>query len=270
MNIKSDSTTSVPSNRYTIDYFLAHSDGHKEFQSTKGHELPPRLKAALEMAEIRPGMVILDIGCGRGEILYHAYQKGAIGWGMDFSKSAIEIITKTYNDLIFHQPRNRIYLQRANATDLPYGGEHFDVVFLLDIVEHLNPQELEKTLRGISRVLKKNGTLILHTMPNLWYYRFGYPLYRAFQFLRGIKLPKDPRDRWEYKDVHVNEQTPRSLAITLKQYGYEGKITVTSVVNYPDESNQMVKKVMIFISRAPILRWIFGNDIFAIVKRQSK
>jgi len=267
-NSKIAQSSSVPSKRYTSEYFRKHSDGYKEFQNTEGRHLPTRLKAALDLAEIEPGMMVLDVGCGRGEILYHSYLQGANTWGMDYSKAAIQIVNVTFNKIIQGQYRTRIHLQRANSTRMPYANERFDIVFLLDIVEHLNPYELEQTLKEISMVLKKDGKLIIHTMPNLWYYRFGYPLYRAFQFIRGIKLPKDPRDRWEFKDVHINEQTPRSLLSTLRQCGYDAKVRTTSVMTYPNETHPAIRSGMIFLSRAPILRLFLGNDIFAIAKKK--
>jgi len=270
MSKKNDSieNSPIPSDRYTEEYFLQHSDGYDEFQSTQGKQLPPRIKKALELAGIKPGMVILDIGCGRGEMLYHAHHHGATIWGMDYSSAAIHIISQTFQSLNPNQVGSQIRVQIANASSLPYIKHNFDIVFLLDVVEHLTPHEFEMMLKEISRVLKKDGKVIIHTMPNLWYYRFGYPLYRTFQSMRGITLPKDPRDRWAFKDVHVNEQTPRSLSQTLKRFGFDVKIDVTSVMTYSHESNPIIRKVMILISRAPGLRWFIGNDIFAIAKKR--
>lgn len=47
---------------------------------------------------------------------------------------------------------------------LPYEGETFDVVFCSEILEHLSPEQIERGLKEVSRVLKKGGYL-LGTVP---------------------------------------------------------------------------------------------------------
>src|SRR4051794_1078596 len=61
----------LPSTLYTEEYFLTACEGYDEFTTTEGEQLSRRLSAAFKLAEITPGMTILDVGCGRGEILRH-------------------------------------------------------------------------------------------------------------------------------------------------------------------------------------------------------
>ena len=157
-----------------------------------------------------------------------------------------------------------IGLQRANAQRLPLASASADVVFMLDVVEHLNPAELQATLDEAWRVLKPGGRLVVHTMPNLWYYRWGYPLYRGLQGLRGQRLPADPRQRWSYSHVHVNEQTPPRLVRTLRGSRFQTRVWLASTVDYNYEPNRLVRWGMGFLTRAWPFRYIFCNDIFAI------
>ncbi len=62
--------------------------------------------------------------------------------------------------------------------------------------------------------------MIIHTMPNTWYYKIGYPLFRFVQRLRGKHLPADPRERWGYREVHVNEQNLILLSRELQIWIY--------------------------------------------------
>ena len=103
---------------------------------------------------------------------------------------------------------------------------------MLDVVEHLHPHELARVLDEVHRVLRPGGQLIAHTMPNLWYYRWGYPLYRVVQRLRGQHLPTNPRERWSYSEVHVNEQTPLSLYRVLRQSNFATRFWLRSTQTY--------------------------------------
>jgi len=267
-NLENIRDRSVPSNRYTRSYFLEHSNGYLEFLNSRGLILPPRLNAAFRQSKITKGMRILDVGCGRGEILVHAYLLGAAAYGVDYSAAAIEIAGSNLATFQNSSSVTSLHLIQADCTEIPFSIEVFDIIFLLDIVEHLNPAELERTLKSIYSVLKPKGKLIIHTMPNIWYYQYGYPIYRAFQRARGIHLPLDPRDRWGFRDVHINEQSPKKLRMMLEKCGYNARVKTTSVMNYSHESNRFIRAGMKLVSRAPFLRWCLGNDIYAIAKRR--
>ena len=62
---------SLPPELYTKEYFLHACEGYEEFSETQGERLSRRLSAALAVAAVTPGMKVLDVGCGRGEILRH-------------------------------------------------------------------------------------------------------------------------------------------------------------------------------------------------------
>ena len=218
------------------------------------------------MTDLAPGMRILDVGCGRGELLLHTSERGALSYGLDYAKDAVLIARDTLRKATV-VPNSVLELQQANARRLPYASETFERVFLLDIVEHLHPVELREVLVDIHRVLKRGGKAIVHTMPNLWYYRFGYPIYRFVEYLRGKLLPADPRERWLYHEVHVNEQTPLSLRRSLRDAGFSVRVRLIPAQTYSQESNPSIRTGMILLSHLYPFRWVFCNDIFAIATR---
>lgn len=254
----------IPPSDYTRDYYLTSCQGHEEFISTFGKKLPLRLKLPLNIASIQPGMFIVDIGCGRGEIIRHCALEGAIAWGLDYSWDAVSLSRETLSVLREKDIDGKIGIQQADAKHLPLKSESVDVVFMLDVVEHLLPEELSLTLSEINRILKPGGRLIIHTMPNLWYYRFGYPVYRLLQRFRGDQLPANPRERWTYSHVHINEQTPRRLRKTLALAGFNASVWLKSTVSYRYEGNLIVRSAMEFLTRAYPFKLIFCNDIFAV------
>jgi SAM-dependent methyltransferase len=99
---------------------------------------------------------ILDIGCGTGETL--TYIKSlfpkALLYGIDTSSKAVT----------FSKRRGHKNIYKASATKLPFKNQYFDVILILDVLEHIENDQL--VLNEINRVLKKNGTIII-TSPGL-------------------------------------------------------------------------------------------------------
>ncbi len=252
-----DETLRVPRYAYTQEYYLSECDGHIEFLTTRGENLPQRLGRALKIAAIQPGQRVLDIGCGRGEFALHCAKNNALVWGLDYAPTALEFAKSLPISPC-------LGFQQADAENLPFADNSFDTIFMLDVVEHLNPAEMQTALDQAYRTLKPGGRLIVHTMPNIWYYAIGYPLYRLVQRLRGQNPPKDPRSRWSYAHLHVNEQNPLKLKRALGDSNFRSRIWLESTQGYSYESNPFVRWIMQMLTRLPLVKWIFCNDIFAI------
>jgi hypothetical protein len=104
-------------------------------------------------------------------------------------------------------------------------------------------------------------------MPNTWYYKIGYPIFRVVQRLRGKHMPVDPRERWGYKEVHVNEQNLILLGRELRESGFRAKVWLYSTESYAEEPNKYARFVMHALVTIYPFRWFFCNDIFAIATK---
>lgn len=106
---------------------------------------------------------ILDFGCGPGFIWEHIQKLGITSWdytGLDFSPDSAEKLRAKASG----HPRFKGAIHASQLpTSLP--ANHFDVVFLFEVVEHLNDAYLEGTLKEVHRVLKPGGQVII-TTPN--------------------------------------------------------------------------------------------------------
>lgn len=253
------------SSLYDQAYYLQDCNGHIEFE--KGG-LPSRLAESLNQVVIQPGMMVLDIGCGRGEIIAIACRNGARVWGIDYALAAVKIAS-SYLEQQSLTAQGAI--SQSNARQLPYANATFDLIVMLDIVEHLHPYELQEAFREANRVLHPKGTLLVHTGPNLWYYQFGYPFYRIFRRLRGQALPKNPKDRFPtHNALHVNEQSPYSLKKALTQAGFDARVWVEQLHNpLLSSDGTSAKRLFKFVTDNFILKWIFCGDVFAIAKKAS-
>jgi SAM-dependent methyltransferase len=209
----------VPADRYSEELLLAFTGGdYAEFVRTQGAGLRPRLVRSLALARVGPGVRVLDLGCGRGEASFHAAARGARVWALDYSPDCLAL---TRRSLALAPPvvRARVELVRADATALPLPDRSVDRALMLDVVEHLHPWQLALALREVRRVLKPDGWLVVHTVPNRWALAYGYPLLRLVR----PSLPADPRTAYE-REVHVNEQDLVGLRRLLRACGFEARV----------------------------------------------
>jgi ubiquinone/menaquinone biosynthesis C-methylase UbiE len=195
---------------YSRQYFLSHCGGHETYRESFGEKLDSRLSVLWAMSCTRPGMRVLDIGCGRGELARRAGCAGALCWALDLSEEALEITRETLS----HAPqraRRMVVPVRGDASSLPFEGRSFDRVMLSDILEHLPYETMKMMLREVHRVLRPDGMAVFHTFPNRWFYDFHYPVLRAFlKWAKGLAPPRDPRSHYE-RLLHVNELSPLDL-----------------------------------------------------------
>lgn len=82
---------SLPSTLYDEEYFLTSCEGYEEFIDSEGEHLSRRLRHSFDIAEVTPNMRILDVGCGRGEILRHCIHLGIEAYGIDYAEVAAKM-----------------------------------------------------------------------------------------------------------------------------------------------------------------------------------
>lgn len=95
-----------------------------------------------------PGLNLLDIGCGTGATMDHLKRYGQ-PHGIDLSELPLS----------FSRKRGHHRVLRANATELPFDSESFDLITALDVVEHLDDDV--KGLGEMRRVLKPGAPAVI-------------------------------------------------------------------------------------------------------------
>jgi protein-L-isoaspartate(D-aspartate) O-methyltransferase len=111
-----------------------------------------------EVYNIKPGDSILDVGCGKGFLLYDFTQvvPGVKVAGIDISKYAIE----NAKDEI------KPFLKVAHANSLPFADKSIDHVISITTLHNLHNFDLEKELKEIERVAKKNKYICVESYRN--------------------------------------------------------------------------------------------------------
>ncbi|MDP6792746.1 MAG: class I SAM-dependent methyltransferase [Anaerolineales bacterium] len=248
---------------YTEEYFRGACEGFHEFNETHGEHLSRRLQASVTLAEISSGMRVLDVGCGRGEILRHCTRLGAHACGVDYAPAAVSIASKgTGENALIANP-----ISQADAKALPFPDGDFDRVLLFDVVEHLFPWEMQQVLKQARRVMKPDGMLVVHTAPNAWYDHYAYPFVRLFRVLcgQGAAYPANPRalNVAANVDVHVNEQSAFSLWLALRRAGFRGRVWLQSPPQNRREPTLLASLRRILFGWPPF-RWFFQREVFAV------
>jgi SAM-dependent methyltransferase len=107
-------------------------------------------------SHLKPGMTVLELGCGAGYFTQELARSGADIVAIDVSPELLEIARANCS-----APNVRYQIQNAHA--LSYAEAVFDSVVGSSVLHHL---EIEEALREIYRVLKPMGT-IYFTEPNM-------------------------------------------------------------------------------------------------------
>ncbi len=267
--MRSEKSQSVRPELYDEVYFLSSCEGYQEFITSEGAHLSRRLTQALEAAEIAPGMRVLDVGCGRGEILHHCAELGAQAYGMDYALVAAQMAQRLATG--DGEEQSAAYICLADAKRLPFSTTSFDRVLMFDLVEHLHPWELDQALAEARRVLRPDGRLIIHTAPNVWYNRYAYPVVRLIRTLMNQKAdyPRDPRAIVPANlDVHVNEQSAWSLWWVLRRAGFRARVWLDTPPQNRREGWVFRCARHIFFNWPPF-RWFFERELFAVARADS-
>lgn len=225
---------SVDSKIYNKKYYFNSCMGFEEFKKHRGKKVHPNTAKFLSMINFKSGIKLLDVGCGRGDLVIEAARRGAEATGIDYSRDAV-VIAKSMLDKQEQKIQKKVKFYRMDFKKLKFPTNYFDVITSYDVFEHLYKEELEIAMGEVSRVLKPGGILIVHTETNKIYLDFthrvwAYPLDSMLivinKLITGKEYPglqRDPRNDL-HKAQHVNEPTHFYLKRLFKSHNFKGKI----------------------------------------------
>lgn len=144
------------------------------------------------------GLTILDIGCGWGQTMKYLASKGARCSGFDPAPEAVAYVQSVGLECV------RAGMDRMDV----FEGRRFDVVLLMNVLEHLS--DPVQVIEGIcSSVLEKGGILVVE-VPNE---------FNAFQVaaqeLHGLS------QWWVAPPAHLNYFSSSSLTALLRGAGFD-------------------------------------------------
>ncbi len=131
------------------------TENHPYFTEEVGLGIIKMLKQKIEIKGD-----ILDYGCGNGTFigyLANDFPNSSI-FGLDFSKDSV-----TESNRKNKQTENVKTIIHFEDLDATYKANSFDIIFLIETIEHLRSDLLTKTLGIIYSLLKPNGYIIVTT-----------------------------------------------------------------------------------------------------------
>ena len=175
---------SVIGNYYKSEDYLSHNE-HKKglvpwiYNQVKKVNIRNKYKIAIGN---RTKPHLLDFGCGVGDFLHYAQQKGCEITGCDLSEDARKFATKKLDKTI---------VSPEEIFALPHSS--FDVITMWHVLEHIDNLKLQT--EQLHHLLKDNGRLVI-AVPN-------YKSYDAQYY----------KDKWDAYDVprHLNHFHKESL-----------------------------------------------------------
>ena len=248
---------------YTEAYYREGCGGADTFDISSGMAISPVASDLLDRLGAGPGTRAVDIGSGRGELVFNLARRGAAAVGLDYADAALQLA----QGMLGHHPdlAGNVLFVKSDAKRVPLRDHSVDLAFMLDVVEHLQPWELHAALVEVRRLLRPSGTLCVHTMPNRLYYEWVYrPLWWAGRLFRRTSGPRDPRSEYEHQ-MHVNEQTPRRLRHALEHAGFDVELWVDGFEKSPLDPGFLDSAVRALARRTP-LRHIASFHIFALAR----
>ena len=132
-------------------YAPAEGDHPQRFQHQMYLQLLQRLR---ETRDVRQGLKLLEVSCGRGGGLSSFLSKAPEidATGLDVAQSAVDFCRKTYGE------NDRLRFVQGSVLDLPFPDGSFDAV--LNVEASNDYGDRERFFREVARVLKPDGVLL--------------------------------------------------------------------------------------------------------------
>jgi SAM-dependent methyltransferase len=133
------------------------------------------LTVDFEKLGLRPGMSVLDAGCGSGRHLGAAYRSAGIDVvGVDLNWEDLRKARYTLHLMQGEGEGHGSWLvAQADATSLPFASDRFDAVICSEVLEHI--PDNRKAIAELVRVLKPGCNLVV-SVPRYWPERICWAL----------------------------------------------------------------------------------------------
>ena len=172
-----------------------------DFSQTRAFNWPGFEKL---IGRVKPGIKILDLGCGNGRMADIFRNKAVSYLGIDNSEKLIDLAR------LRQAGHENFSFKVGDMTKLENLKESFDLILVIASLHHLPTQKLRTLfLKEVSRLLKKNGRAIISVWnlwsPKYWRYFFDYrtKVKNKVLNLNDVFIPWKTKGEWQMRYVHA-------------------------------------------------------------------
>lgn len=110
-------------------------------------------KSLFEEKDLRPGLLVLDAGCGNGRFTYQAAQTGVKVIGIDLGWGVYSAFENT-------RSLSNVYIVRGDLFRLPFADGKLDRIFSIGVLQHTG--NARAAFDSLVRVLRPRGLVVAH------------------------------------------------------------------------------------------------------------
>ncbi len=133
---------------------------------TLEHAQAAKRELVCSKLRLQEGERLLDVGCGWGSFVIHAAREhGVHAVGVTLSPAQAELARRRVAQ---EGLQERVEIRICDYRDLPgAGGERFDAIASIGMVEHVGSNQIEEYARVLARLLEPGGRLLNHGIARL-------------------------------------------------------------------------------------------------------
>ncbi len=109
------------------------------------------------VSERKSTELVLDIGCGTGDLVCELAQKNINAIGVDFAKEMIDLA----KDNAKKAHKEKAKFECCSIFEYPFESKQYDVISANGFIEYISYEELNKLLDICIKALKSKGSLVL-------------------------------------------------------------------------------------------------------------
>ena len=164
-----------------LDERMVYTCGYWKNAKTLSESQEAKLDLVCRKAGLKPGMRVLDLGCGWGGLASWAAEKyGCTVLGVTLSKDQVSLGNELWG------PKGKKLPVELRLMDYRDVDGKFDRVLSVGMMEHVGPKNHRDMMQVINRCLIDDGIAVVHTIANNRSLRHGTPFIEKYIFPNAV------------------------------------------------------------------------------------
>lgn len=245
-------------------YYNVHSEEYagKWDLSEAGLEKPANhyrleiIRAMIEMASIKPGDRVVEIGCGTGLVLKELLKITKPVYGTDISAEMLGRAKKYLGN-----EQSNVILMENDILKLSLEKDYFDKIISMEVLRYIN--DVPKALRNVRNIMKEDAVFVF-TMTNF----FSFSLFPIKYYLRKLFRAKKEEELIHYFATEGSiKRMIRESGLKVASFRKLNLLSFNPLVQKIVRSRSQAKNIMAMdrvLAKIPLVNRLFDTLIFAV------